>query len=94
LEYGLWVSMSEKSFADYKENFNNKNHEVGYFGYLTNLLPDYDNTLNIPMNVYTKKGTARPVIAPHTGIDHPFAKDYFDGISREKANKRISAILG
>lgn len=94
LNYGLWVSLSEKSFNDYKENFNNENHEAGYFGYISNLLPDYDSTLNIPMNVYIQRGTTRPLVAPHTDIDHSFAKDYFDGISKQIAEKRISAITG
>src|SRR5919202_316651 len=31
LEYGLWVSLSEKSFQDYSDNFNNENHVTSYF---------------------------------------------------------------
>src|SRR5476649_1561029 len=28
MEYGLWVSLSEKNYKDYKENFDNENHET------------------------------------------------------------------
>lgn len=32
LKYGLWVSLSEKSYQDYVENYKNPEHEVQYFG--------------------------------------------------------------
>src|SRR5438552_14502139 len=35
LDYGLWVSLSEKSFLDYSDNFDNENHETIYFGWLS-----------------------------------------------------------
>ena len=28
LDYGLWVSLSDKSWNDYKLNYNNENHET------------------------------------------------------------------
>ena len=56
LDYGLWVSLSEKNFLDYKTNFTNENHETGYFGWLCSRIPEYDNTLSIPCDVLTKSG--------------------------------------
>src|SRR4051794_554849 len=41
LEYSLWVSLSEKNFHDYDENFHNENHETVYFGWLSSFLPEY-----------------------------------------------------
>src|SRR5436190_20167554 len=35
LDYGLWVSLSEKSFQDYSDNFKNENHVTSYFGWLS-----------------------------------------------------------
>jgi len=55
LEYGLWVSLSEKSFDDYYENYNNENHETQYFGWLSNSIPDYEFDINIPKKIITKK---------------------------------------
>lgn len=90
LDYGLWVSLSEKSFLDYQENFDNENHTVQYFGWLCSSIPGYETTLSIPTNVKTRKDNQRPEIIPHDDFDHPFVKDYYNGISKEEAEKRIS----
>ncbi len=93
LEYGLWVSLSEKSFQDYIENFDNENHEVEYFGWLCNDIPEYRFTESIPTTVITKKGNQRPEIFPHESFDHPFVKDYYNGISKKEAETRIKTML-
>jgi hypothetical protein len=94
LEYGLWVSLSEKSFKNYSENFNNDNHETSYFGWLSNDLPDYEFNERIPTTVLTKTGNQRPEIIPHQGNEHPFVKDYYNGITKTEAERRIKAMLG
>ncbi|CAM1341747.1 DUF2199 domain-containing protein [Tenacibaculum amylolyticum] len=93
LEYGLWVSLSEKSFINYSDNYKNSNHEEKYFGWLANLLPDYNFKENIPTTVVTKLGNERPEIFPHEDFDHPFVKDYYNGITKEEAEKRIHRML-
>jgi hypothetical protein len=93
LEYGVWVSLSDKSFEDYSENFNNENHETEYFGWLSNYLPSYDNTSNIPTSVYTKKGNLRPEIIPHHDFEHQFVKDYYNGITKIEAERRINEMF-
>jgi hypothetical protein len=93
LEYGLWVSLSEKSFEDYSANFNNENHETGYFGWLSNNLPDYDFNKSIPTDVFTRTGNHRPDIVPHQDFDHPFVHDYYNGITKAEAERRINAML-
>lgn len=65
LQYGVWVSLSEKSFNDYKEYYNSTDHLTIYFGYLCNQIPDYENTLSIRTNVQTAAGNNRPEIFPH-----------------------------
>ncbi|HXS54493.1 MAG TPA: DUF2199 domain-containing protein [Hanamia sp.] len=95
LQYGVWVSLSEKSFNDYKEHYNSTDHLTTYFGYLCNQLPDYENTLSIRTNVQTAADNNRPEIFPHDDqIDNPFVRDYFEGISREEAERRIHAAYG
>jgi len=91
LEYGLWVSLSEKSFDDYKSTFGN-NHEAGYFGWLSNNLPDYQFE-SIPTNVNTRPDGLRPEIVPHESFDHPFVRDYYNGITKAEAERRISAVF-
>jgi len=94
LDYGLWVSLSEKSFQDYSDNFDNDNHETQYFGWLCNDLPDYDFSESIPTTVFTRTGNQRPEIVPHDDFDHPFVKDYYNGITKAEAERRIRAMLG
>jgi len=93
LEYGFWVSLSETSFNDYLENFDNENHETQYFGWLSNYIPQYEFSNSIPTTVVTKSGNDRPEIFPHNDFDHPFVKDFYNGITKEEAEKRIREIL-
>ena len=93
LEYGLWVSLSEKSFEDYSQNFNNENYETTYFGWLSNDLPEYNFDKSIPTNVVTRTGSQRPEIIPHESFDHPFVRDYYHGITRKEAEKRINEMI-
>jgi len=93
LDYGLWVSLSEKSYSDYKENFNNSNHETKYFGWLCSNIPEYEDTRSIPCDVKTKTGNNRPEIFPHKDFDHPFVKDYYEGISEKEVKYRIKEMI-
>ena len=94
LEYGLWVSLSEKSFNDYSDKYNNEDHEAVYFGFLSNDIPGYNSTIGVHTNVCTRTGNNRPYIVPHQNFDHPFTRDYFNGIPKEVAGKRIKAMMG
>lgn len=95
LQYGVWVSLSEKSFNDYKEHFNSTDHLTTYFGYLSSQLPVYENTLSIRTNVQTAADNKRPEIFPHDDqMDNPFVRDYFEGITREEAERRIHTAFG
>jgi hypothetical protein len=93
LEYGLWVSLSEKSYQDYKDNFGNEHHETMYFGWLCNDLPNYEFNDSIPTTVFTRSDNQRPYIVPHNDFDHPFVRDYNNGITKAEAERRIRAML-
>ena len=93
LDYGLWVSLSEKSYADYKENFKSKSHEAQYFGWLANDILAYESTLSIPTTVVTQTDNQRPLIFPHRSFDHPFVKDFYEGITKKEAEIRIDTML-
>jgi len=92
LEYGIWVSLSETSFNDYSDNFDNEDHEAGYFGWLSSTLIGYEDTLSIPTNVNTRTGGFRPEVIPHEDYDHPFVRDYYNG-TKEEAERRISEMI-
>ena len=93
LEYGLWVSLSEKSYKDYSDNYNKQDHKATYFGWLCNDIPGYEFSESIPATVRTRPGNSRPEIIPHEDFDHQFVKDYYNGISRHEAEKRIQYML-
>lgn len=93
LDYGLWVSLSEKSFNDYTEHFKNEHHHAEYFGWLCNDIQGYQFEKSIPTTVLTRNGNQRPEIVPHSESDHPFVKDYYAGVSKEEAESRISAMM-
>ena len=94
LEYGVWVSLSEKNHKDYYDNFDTGNSEKTYFGYLCNKIPEYDTTLSIKTDVVVSKGNNRPEIIPHDNqIEIPFVRDYYNGIAKEEAEKRINSML-
>ena len=93
LEYGLWVSLSEESFEDYLTHFDDENHITTYFGWLSSFIPGYENTLSIPTTVQTKADNQRPEIVPREGFDHPFVQDYYKGITKQEAERRIEEML-
>lgn len=93
LEYGVWVSLSEKSFNEYVDNYDNKEFEGGCFGWLANYLPDYEFEEPIPTNVEINNKIGRPFIYPHESHKHPFIKDFYSGITKDEAEKRINLVL-
>lgn len=94
LHYGVWVSLSEKSFDGYSEHFLEGNSETTYFGYLCTLIPEYEDTFSIKMTVVVSKGNERPEVFPHEDqIDHPFVRDYYEGITTEEAKARLAKLM-
>ena len=92
LDYGVWVSVSETSFNDYRAHFSN-NPETGYFGMICNHIAGYEpSTMFLHCNVYTQPDGYRPVIAPHQA-EHPLVRDYTHGIRYAEARARVDAAL-
>lgn len=93
LDYGIWVSLSEKNFNEYVENYDNKEFEAEYFGWLSTYLPDYEFEESIPTTVVVNNSVGRPFVYPHQSYDHPFINDFYNGITKEEAEKRINRVL-
>lgn len=93
LDYGLWVSLSEKSFKDYQDKYGREDIETKYFGWLCNNIPEYDFDESIPTTVFSRLGGLRPEVVPHEGFEHPFVRDYYQGITKDEAERRIKAML-
>jgi hypothetical protein len=75
LDYGVWVSLSEKSFQDYSQNFKNGRHVKEYFGWFSNDIPEYEVFESIPTTVYTRLNGLRPEIVPRKDFEHPLVHD-------------------
>ena len=93
LEYGVWVSLSEKSYTGYQSEFKNKIEGKTYFGMLSNEILDYKNsTVGMHVNVHTQRNGLRPQIIPHQQA-HTLALDWENGISIEEAEQRVENML-
>jgi hypothetical protein len=93
LDYGVWVSVSEKTYNEYYDNFDSGEHEGTYFGFLYNI-PGYEQVLSLKTNVVIAKGTQRPEAIPHRSqLGSQFVTDYYEGISKEAAERRIRKFL-
>lgn len=90
LDYGIWVSVSEQTFNEYEQNFDQESEQKTYFGMISNELIDYDETtLGLHVDVKTQKNGLRPEIIPHSGT-HDLISDWENGISLEEAKSRIT----
>ncbi len=89
LDYGIWVSLSEKSFNEYQSEFKDNVDGKTYFGMISNEIPDYkESTLGLHVNVNTRSGGIRPEISIHR-VEHNIISDLENGISIKEAEKRI-----
>lgn len=89
--WGVWTTQSEKNFRDYAETFPNS-PERQTFGYFSNRLPGYPDTLGLHCHVHWRPGKERPwvEIAP---TDHQLYRDWHEGISWERAIELAAPVM-
>ncbi len=93
LDYGVWVSVSEKTFNEYESEFKNNTEGKTYFGRIANEIEDYEeSTLGLHVNIETRSGGIRPEIIPHES-NHVLIKEWEQGISFKEAKKRIDRLF-
>ena len=93
LNYGIWVSVSEKTFDEYKADFKNNIEGKTYFGSICNEIPEYEeSTLGLHVNVETRANGIRPEIILHQS-EHVLIKDWEKGISILEAEVRVQNIM-
>jgi hypothetical protein len=85
LRYGVWSSLSRESFDRVYELWDApaRVHEPPYFGWLSNSIPGYPETLNLPCEVITDSLKLRPRIVLHDG-DHPLILEQHEGITIDR----------
>jgi len=88
LRYGVWSSLSKRSFERVIDMWNDLSRvkEPPYFGWLANSIPDYPDTLNLPVDVVTDSAELRPTIVPHDS-DHPLVRDQRNGVPLERVHE-------
>ena len=81
LGYGVWSSLSEDSFRRVVDLWDDpaRTEEPPYFGWLSNSIPGYPETLNLPLDVVVQELETRPLLVLHDG-DHPLVEEQRQGI--------------
>jgi hypothetical protein len=80
--YGVWSSLSEDSFRRVLELWEDpaRVDEPPYFGWLSNAIPDFPDTLNLPLSVVTRELELRPCFQLDDG-DHPLVVAQREGVT-------------
>jgi len=73
--FGAWATLSKKNFALYGETFDSgqQGAQGPWFGWFSNRLKGYPDTLNLKCQVCPQEGRQRPHIELEAG-DHPLAR--------------------
>jgi len=92
--WGVWVSLSEKSFVRMSELWetSGREKEPPYFGWLSTALPCYPNTLNLKTHVHTRPVGLRPLIELEP-TEHPLAVEQRTGITMERVKEIVECVL-
>jgi hypothetical protein len=92
--YGVWTSLSEKSFRRVVELWNDpkRTEEPPYFGWLSNSIAGYPETLNLKTNVHTRDLNLRPTIELQP-TDHPLAVEQREGITPDRLQELVELQL-
>lgn len=86
--YGVWSSLSERSFERVIEVWDDpaRVDEDPYFGWLSNALPGYPETLNLALDVVTSSLDLRPEFVLHEA-DHPLVLEQRNGITSARVRE-------
>jgi hypothetical protein len=85
--WGIWSSLSDTNFFRYQKHQNeDRSGWDPMFGYLSNRLPEYPDTLNLKLSVQPGGKGDRPTVLLEP-TDHPLSLAQRDGMSLELALK-------
>ena len=93
-EWGVWVSLSEASFARMDDLWDTEGRERQgpCFGWLSSELPYRYDTLELAVNVHTQPLGARPLVELEP-TDHPLAIEQRDGITLARVRQIAEVVL-
>ena len=85
--WGVWTTLSEANFQRYVETFNDRDQSKlgGMFGWLSNRVPHYPETLSLQTTVWPQDGNQRPHLWINKAhADHPLFREQREGMSPER----------
>jgi len=85
LGYGSWSTLSQQNFESYMDTFDDgEQDKLGpWFGWFSNRLHGYPDTLNLKCQVQPQSKRQRPIITLEP-TDHPLAREQRDGITLDR----------
>jgi hypothetical protein len=83
--FGTWSTLSKKNFDLYLETFDSgqRRGSGSWFGWFSNRLKGYPDTLNMKCQVHPREGRQRPTIELEP-TDHPLAIEQRDGVTFDR----------
>ena len=91
--WGIWSSLSKENFLRYEKSYDDDMSDWDpMFGYLSNQLAGYPDTLNLKLSVQTRALGLRPAVQLEP-TDHPLAADQRDGMTLEKLLEIVGPYL-
>lgn len=92
--WGVWVSLSEKSFKRVVElwDYDGTEKESPFFGWLCTRLPLYPDTGLLKTHVHLRPANQRPLIELEP-TDHPLAVEQREGIAMDRVREIAAALL-
>lgn len=93
--WGVWVSLSEKSYDRYTETYKSPVEGDVFFGWLCNSLPAYPYQAARAADVVVQLDGQRPKLILHVGDgeDDPLVMDQVRGISVARAQEIAERVL-
>ncbi len=84
-EWGVWVSLSEASYRQWRDCFgqSKRSHIGPFFGWLNTWLKPYPDTVNLKTMAHLRDNGIRPRIELEP-TEHPLAVEQREGISPER----------
>lgn len=92
--WGVWVSLSEASFARFIELFDDANRSPGesFFAWFSSALPEYPDTMYLRSRIHTREHPLRPLVELEP-TEHPLSVDQREGITSARAVELAERLL-
>jgi len=95
LDFGVWASLSPENFRSYMKVFDSPNRAglEAMFGYFSNSLPGFSDTMNLKCDVVPRESGLRPILELHANA-HPLVHWQESGIRFDQAVAYVHEHLG